>query len=185
MKLTGRPMLTTVLYGLLCGVVFIPAVMALSGVLYWSMALRLSIWLCLTGYLFLLTRWARVTMVSVLFPLMLPLLLVFWGGSTSGFLLFALIILSWVRSGICFNKGIIEALAAEAALSLGGWALLACFTPHSTVTWAMAVWMFFLVQSLYFVFLGDIGEVEQEKVELDPFEQARGQAEQILSTGPQ
>jgi len=49
----------------------------------------------------------------------------------------------------------------------------------------MAIWMFFLVQSLYFVFFREIGEAEQEKVELDPFEQARGQAKKILSTRPQ
>ena len=70
-------------------------------------------------------------------------------------------------------------------MSLGGGVLLACFTPHSTVTWAMAIWMFFLVQSLYFVFFREVGEAEQEKVELDSFEQAKGQAEKILSTGSQ
>ena len=185
MKLTGRPILTTVLYGLLCGVTFIPAVIALNYVLYWSTAFRLTIWLCLAGYLVLLTRWARVTLASVLFPIVLPLLLVFWGGSTPGFLFVSLGVLSWVRSGICFQKGLIKTFTAEVALSLGVGVLLAYFTPHSTVTWAMAVWMFFLVQSLYFIFFREIGEADQEKVELDPFEQARGQAEKILSTETQ
>jgi hypothetical protein len=51
------------------------------------------------------------------------------------------------------------------------------------VTWGLAVWMFFLVQSLYFVFFRDLGEGVEEKVELDPFDLARSQAERILSTG--
>jgi hypothetical protein len=182
MKITGRPTLATVLYGLLCGVSFIPAVLALSQMLYWDIALRLTIWLCLAGYLILLTRWARVTRVSVVIALLLLLVMVFWGGSTPGFLFCALGILSWVRSGICFQKGLIKSFSAEAALSLGGGVLLAYFTPHSTATWAMAIWMFFLVQSLYFVLFREGGEAEQEKVELDPFEQAKRRAEKILST---
>jgi hypothetical protein len=46
----------------------------------------------------------------------------------------------------------------------------------------MAVWMFFLVQSLYFIVAVDAGN-QGEKVELDPFEKARRQAERILSHG--
>ena len=75
-----------------------------------------------------------------------------------------------------------KTLTAEIAISLGGGALVSVFAPHTTVTWAMAVWMFFLVQSLYFVVVRDIGEAEEEQVVRDPFEQARGQAEKILST---
>jgi hypothetical protein len=49
----------------------------------------------------------------------------------------------------------------------------------------MAVWTFFLIQSLDFVVFRDLTETEEEEVELDPFEQARGQVEKILSTGLQ
>lgn len=75
-----------------------------------------------------------------------------------------------------------KTLTAEIAISLGGGGLVSVFAPHTTITWAMAVWMFFLVQSLYFLVVRDIGEVEEEHVSLDAFEQARGQAEKILST---
>lgn len=182
MKITRRPMLMTVIYGLLCGISFIPIVMALSYFLYWPIAFRLTIWLYLAGYLVLLTRWAKVSLFSILFPLLLLVLLVFWGGSSPAYMFLALGILSWVRSGICFQGGLLRTLGAEAALCLGGGALVAYFTPHSMIIWAMAIWMFFLVQSLYFVVFKGIGEAEEEKVGLDPFEQARGQAEKILST---
>ena len=90
MKMTKRPMLATVIYGLLCGVTFIPVVMALSYVLYWPMAFRLTIWLYLAGYLVFLIRWAGVSPLAIPIPLLLLLLLVFWGGSNVGFLFFAL-----------------------------------------------------------------------------------------------
>jgi hypothetical protein len=68
-------------------------------------------------------------------------------------------------------------------VGVGGAALVASFFPHSTVAWALGVWMFFLVQSLYFVLTGDMGDGEEEDVVLDPFEKARRQAEEILSGG--
>jgi hypothetical protein len=152
MKITKRPMFTTIIYGLLCGLSFVPIIIALSYLLYWPAAFRLIIWLYLAGYLAILTRWGRVRLLSIIFPLLGSLL---------------------------------KTLGTEVALCLGGGALVAFFAPHSTITWAMAVWTFFLIQSLYFVVFRDLTETEEEEVELDPFEQARGQVEKILSTGLQ
>jgi hypothetical protein len=47
--------------------------------------------------------------------------------------------------------------------------------------WALGVWMFFLVQALYFVFIEYAGNIEEETAQMDPFEQANRQAETILS----
>lgn len=185
MKISRRPMLTTIIYGLLSGISFIPTVIAISKVIYWTTAFRLVIWLILAGYLLVLIRWGRVKLLSILFPLLLLLLLVFWGDTNTGFLFLALGVLSWIRSGVCFQGGLLKTLVAEVALCLGGGALVAYFAPHSTVTWALAVWMFFLVQSIYFVIFTDIGREEKEEMELDPFNQARIQAERILSARPQ
>ncbi|MHC1728397.1 MAG: hypothetical protein AB9866_20740 [Syntrophobacteraceae bacterium] len=49
--------------------------------------------------------------------------------------------------------------------------------------WALGVWMFFLVQSLYFVLTGNAGDLEEAETVPDPFEKARRQAEEILSAG--
>ena len=185
MKTTRRPMLTTIIYGLLCGVSFIPLVMTMNTFLNWSIAFRLTIWVLLAGYLLILTRWGKVNLISTLFPLLLLLLLVFWGATNSAFLFLALGILSWHRSGVCFQGGLLKSIAAEISLCLGGGALAGFFTPHSTVTWALSIWLFFLVQSLYFVIFRDSAEADEERVELDPFDRARGQAERILSAGPQ
>ena len=106
MKITRRPMFTTIIYGLLAGTSFIPMVMVMSNLIHWTAAFRLAIWLVLAGYLVLLTSWGRVSLFSLLFPLLLLLLLVFWGDTNSAFLFLALGVLSWVRSGICFHGGL-------------------------------------------------------------------------------
>jgi hypothetical protein len=184
MNISKRPMFTTIIYGLLAGTSFIPMVMVMSNLLHWAVSLRLAIWLVLGGYLVILTRWGRVRLLSIIFPLLLLLLLVFWGETNSAFLFLVLGILSWVRSGICFQGGLLKSLVTEVALCLGSAALVVFFTPHSTITWAVAVWMFFLVQSVYFVVFANFGEKEEDRMELDPFHQARSRAERILSTGP-
>ena len=184
MKISKRPMFTTIIYGLLAGTSFIPIVVILGNLVHWTAAFRLAIWLVLAGYLVILTRWGRVSLLSVLFPLLLLLPLVFWGDTHSAFLFLALGVLSWVRSGMCFQGGLFKTLVAEVALCFGGGALVAFFTPYSTITWGLAVWMFFLVQSIYFVVFAD-SEAIEEKVELDPFHQAKRSAERILSVGPQ
>jgi hypothetical protein len=185
MKISRRPMLTTIIYGLLAGMSFIPTVMVMSNLVHWTTAFRLVIWLVLAGYLVILTRWGRVSVLSIMFPLLLLLLLVFWGDTNSAFLFLALGVLSWVRSGICFQGGLLKTVATEAALCLGAGALVVFVTPHSTITWGVVVWMFFLVQSIYFVVFADFGDEPEEQVELDPFHQARARAERILAADPQ
>ena len=184
MNTSRRPMFTTIIYGLLAGTSFIPLVMVMSNLVHWTAAFRLAIWLVLAGYLVILARWGKVSLLSILFPLLLLLLLVFWGVTNSAFLLLALGVLIWVRSGICFQGGLLKSLVTEVALCLGAGALVVFFTPHSILTWGVAVWMFFLVQSVYFVVFADFGEKQEEKVDLDLFHQARTRAERILSAGP-
>ena len=76
MKIPRRPMFTTIVYGLLAGTSFIPIVMAMSSVMEWTAAFRMAMWLVLAGYLAMLTRWGRVNLLSIVFPLLLLLLLV-------------------------------------------------------------------------------------------------------------
>jgi hypothetical protein len=183
MKISRRPMFTTIIYGLLAGISFIPTVMAFSSVMEWTAAFRMAMWLVLAGYLVILTRWGRVNLLSIAFPLILLLFLVFWGDTHSGFLILALGVLAWVRSGVCFQRGLLKPLTAEVFLCCGAGALVAFFTPHSTITWGVAVWLFFLVQSVYFVFFADFAETQEQQAQRDPFHQARTRAERILSSG--
>ena len=76
-----------------------------------------------------------------------------------------------------------KTFGAEIVLCLGGGAVVSYFAPQSMATWALGIWMFFLIQSLYFALFRDIPKHEEE-LEVDAFERARNQAETILSTGP-
>jgi hypothetical protein len=116
----------------------------------------------------------------------LPLLLLFLSAfliePATAFLFTALAILSWIRSGICFKKKpLLKRLGAEGGLFLAGGLLVYGAIPGGTPTWALGVWLFFLIQALYFVlFEYHSGPF---KIEADPFEKAKMAAEKILSGG--
>ena len=93
----------------------------------------------------------------------------------------AIALLGWIRSGICFKKEpMAKRLAAEIALGVGAGLLVSDAVPAVNAVWALAVWLFFLIQTLYFVLVGCGKEVENG-VEVDPFEKAKMAAEAILS----
>lgn len=179
MKITQRPIRTTVFYGLICGFAFIPLSTGLCYIFPWSPAFSIIVWLYLAVYGFLMTRWGSKSPLSILFPLLILLISVFVVSSTSAFLLLSLGIFSWIRSGICFQQPLPRVFGAELLLTLGGAGLVAWFTPYSTFTWALGIWMFFLVQSLYFLIFED--RSIEEKVTVDPFEAALLQAEKVIS----
>jgi len=58
---------------------------------------------------------------------------------------------------------------------------VAVFTPGSAFAWMLSIWMFFWVQSLYFVIFENRAIGPQDQYETDPFEKASRQAEAILS----
>jgi hypothetical protein len=181
MKITQRPIRTTVFFGLICALLFIPLSLGLCNIMSWPMAVNMILWAYLAIYGFLLTRWAKKSAPSILFPLVLLLIIIFVVTSNNAFLLFALVIFSWIRSGICFQKPFSRVLPIELFLTLGGAFLAFWFTPDSLFTRALGVWMFFLVQSLYFVFSAHRNL--KENASSDPFEESMMQAEKILSGG--
>ena len=90
-------------------------------------------------------------------------------------------VISWIRSGICYQRPGVMGLAVELLLCLLGAVLVQVFTPGSAAAWALGVWMFFLVQALYFVFLGPADDQQEESIKTDAFERASRQAEKILT----
>jgi hypothetical protein len=149
----------------------------------WPMALELAIWLNLAIYAVLLCRWSRTRMSAVFFPLALLLGVALWPGTQTGFLLIALGIFSWMRSGICFKSTPLRSLTAELATVLGGGMLVAFWWPNSIVSWALAVWIFFLVQSVYFFIIPIKQHNREISQDIDPFERARREAERVLEGG--
>jgi len=181
MKTIKRPISRTIFFGMICGFTFIPASTVLAPISPWSTTFPIIIWSYVLLYGLLLTRWGEGNWISITFPLLILLVGVIAGDSTTSFLLLSIGILGWIRSGICFQKNGIRMLFAEFFTCGGGGALVAYFSPETPVSWAIGVWMFFLVQSLYFVIIGESSGAEEGGMEEASFERACREAEKILS----
>lgn len=183
MKASRRSTLTTIFFGLGCGICLVPISSGLSYLIEWPQAVYLTLWSCLVLYSFLLTKWGRASLFSTVFPLLLLFVFAFQATSHTAFVLSALVILGWIRSGICFRGSGIKAIGVELMICLGGGALVFYFPPHTPATWALMVWACFLIQSLYFVMLGTSDERQEKENLRDPFEEMRRRAERIIAGG--
>lgn len=177
-----RPIRTTIFWGIVCGLIFVPLVLSMNTVVAWPRAVGLVLWLHVAGYAILLTRWGQKRIFTIAFPLILLALCIFLANSINAFFLLALLIIGWIRSGLCFQNRAGTRLAVEVLLCTIGAVMVTIFRPASLSAWALGIWLFFLVQSLYFVIFEDLDGVDAEFTEVDPFENASRQAEAILST---
>lgn len=181
MAISQYPTRTTILYGLICGFSFIPVNFALNYINTGAHALSLHLFLFVAGYTVLLSRWSRKPVPAGAFPLLLLFLTVFLANSMIAFFLLALVVLSWIRSAICFRNRGGSRLAVELLICIVAGVVITVFSPASASEWALGVWMLFLVQSLYFVIFDNGAKDLEDRYEPDPFEQASRQAEAILS----
>jgi hypothetical protein len=175
-----KPVRTTVFFGLMSAVLVLPASWLLMGPLGWPTAIKLVLWADLALYGILLAMWSGKKAPSILFPLVLLFGAALWPGNHAGFFLMGLGILGWIRSGVCFTSSPIRGVLAEIVTLVGSAVLIALWGPDSTLTWAMAVWLFFLFQSLYFYMVPTAGARERRKHPVDSFESARQKLEGLL-----
>lgn len=180
MKTSSQPMVTTLVFGVLCGLATVLFLSASRWSLFQDDLFEGMIWVYLAIYGWLLTRWSKISFFSILFPLALPLLLLFFKVPLSLFFVFSLFILSWVRSGLCFPGKLLGRFGLELSICFGGAALIRFLSPHSSLSWGLGVWLFFLIQSLYFLSRTRPHNNFEEGPAADPFEKARRKAEEIL-----
>ena len=177
-----RPFRTTLVFGVLCAGATFTMHVATGGFYYRSLSLSLLIWAMTAVYGLLLCRWAGKNPVSLFFPLLALLLPVFALPCRPAFWIMCLTVFGWIRSGVCFPGNLLKTFAAELPLTLGGGALIAVFSPRTPLSWALAVWMFFLIQSLFFAFFQPAETPDAFKIAVDPFESARAEAEKIIAS---
>ncbi len=175
MNATSR---TTIVYGMIGAVMVWPAAGLLSGVLGWATAFKAMLWVCLSGYAMLLVRWSGKHALAPLFPLALLFGAVPWSGGA--FFCMLLGGLAWIRSGICFEHARFRAIIAESITIAGGVGLVAMIGPTTAVTGSLCIWLFFLVQSLYFFIVPSSTTVKESVRPADPFERAYRHARRIL-----
>ena len=179
MKSIAKPIRSTIVWGLISGIVYLVLRVPANSIIFWPVGDQLLLWALLAGYSILLFRWASKPLSGVAWPLILLLVAALLIPSTAVFVWVTLGILGWVRSGICFNRTpVLKRYAVEIGLGLCTGLAVSTAVPAATVSVAIGVWLLFLIQALYFV----IFEYRQDSnsIEVDPFERARMAAEQIL-----
>ena len=83
------------------------------------------------------------------------------------------------RSGLLYRSRFARAVVLEGALLGTGLALAGHLIGASTFSAVLAVWAFYLVQSVFFL-VGGIEARPEDAGELDPFDAAHARAEEIL-----
>jgi hypothetical protein len=175
----NKPIRTTLIFGFLSAVCFIP-LSSIPHYWHWQITYKLSILITLALYSVLLCRWSRTPLVTILFPLLLFLGVALWSHTHFGFLLLTLAVFSWIRSGICFKNVSIRALIAEILTMAGGTVFLLFWWPATSISQPLAIWLFFLVQSLYFYIIPGVAGHDRFSVSSDLFEQACRDMERLL-----
>lgn len=174
------PTRTTIIYGLISAILVWPSAALLALPLGWTTAFKLMLWMSLSGYGFMLAHWNVKPKMAPIFPLALLFGSALWPDNISAFFFMALGVLSWIRSGICFNHTPFRALIAETITIFGGAALVSTLNPHTAVTWSLSIWLFILIQSLYFLIVPLPSSLKENMTARDPFERACRNAQQIL-----
>lgn len=183
MKKLRSPVLTTVMYGLVCGLSLIPLNLALNGMLFGFGADCLTLWVSAAGYGILLCRWSGTGLISICFPLLFLGLTILGVQSRVAYFVLALAVVAWIRSGICFQEAGRIRIWIELLLCAAGGGMVALFSPATTIAWALGIWLFFLLQAIYLVLLNGRLTAPQPGFDrtLDPFERSSRQALDILT----
>jgi hypothetical protein len=175
----SRPVRTTLVFGLAGGLLLFTLGGPPAGIWGWPPAFKVALWAIVAAYALFLARWSHTRLTAILFPLGLLLATALWPGSRAGFLLMGLAVLSWIRSGICFQGPPLRRLAAEIITSAGGAGLAALWEPRSALAWVLALWLFFLAQTLYFYMLPG-ANLSVDSAAQDGYETALKEVEKIL-----
>lgn len=180
MTTSRHPVRETLLAGLAFGVLVTVGLSVLPPVVPSAAAFKSLIWFCLAAHTVQLRRWGDSRLLPALFHLLLLAVAGVFIDRGIDFLIVALLIFSWVRSGVLVSGQPLRKGFAELLFCGGGALLLSLFAPRSAVAWGLAVFLFFQIQCLYF-FIVLPGGLKRETA--DPFESARAEAERLFSAG--
>lgn len=91
----------------------------------------------------------------------------------------AALILAVARSGFLYRSKPARALLLEGALAIGGLLAARILAGPTPLASGLAIWTFFLVQSLFFL-AGGVEHREADETRIDPFERARKRALAVM-----
>ena len=143
-------------------------------------ALNAAIFLCLAAYSAFLARSSGRSLRALFAPLFMLAAVMAAAGSVTGFVVPAAAGLSWIRSGICFPGSLPRRVCAEAITCAAGLALVRLLQPPGPYGLPLSIWMFGLIQALYFVVIDAERSVLPEKQGQDRMAQAHRRADALL-----
>jgi len=143
-------------------------------------AAKAAIFLCLAAYSVFLARSNGRSLRILFAPLFMLSAVLAVAGSVTAFVVPAAAGLSWIRSETCFPGSMTRRLCAEALTCPVGLAVVWLLQPPGPYGWALGIWMFGLIQALYF----NIVDIERtclpEKKGQDKMTQAHRRADALL-----
>ena len=143
-------------------------------------ALNAAIFLCLAAYSAFLARSSGRSLRALIAPLFMLAAVLAVAGSVTGFVVPAAAGLSWIRSGICFQESMPRRVCAEAVTCAAGLALVWLLQPPGPYGWALSIWMFGLIQALYFVLVDAERSGPPEPKVRERIEKAHHRADALL-----
>ena len=92
------------------------------------------------------------------------------------------LVLGLARSGLAYPGSFVRSAIVELLLQVGGLSVAATLIGSSTLSVVLAIWGFFLVQSVFFLLSATRSSAPRGEV--DPFDEARDRAIAILDDAP-
>jgi hypothetical protein len=143
-------------------------------------ALNAAIFLCLAAYSAFLARSSGRSLRALFAPLFMLAAVMAAAGSVTGFVVPAAAGLSWIRSGICFPGSLPRRVCAEAITCAAGLALVRLLQPPGPYGLPLSIWMFGLIQALYFVVVDAESSGQTEPPIREKIEEAHCRADVLL-----
>ena len=170
MNLKISPVTTSVIFAAAAGVLVATVTILPLRSIPRTTALSTAIFLCLAAYSAFLAQSSGRSLRALFAPLFMLAAVSAAADSVTGFVVPAAAGLSWIRSGICFPGSLLRRVCAEAITCAAGLALARLLQPPGPYGWALSIWMFALIQALYFVVVDaeSCGQTEppiREKIE--------------------
>jgi hypothetical protein len=97
-------------------------------------------------------------------------------------ILAAALLLGLCRSGLLYRTRFARAVVLEGVLLCAGLGIAGHLLTSSTFSAVLAVWAFFLVQSVFFL-VGGVEARREEARDVDPFDAARARAVELMEQG--
>lgn len=173
-----RPVRTTIILGGMGALVWFLANWAIGGYWAWPLMAFGIIWLMTASYAMVLVRWSARGLLESVFPLLVLGCIGVMMPRSGMALGLVLIVLSWIRSGVCFPRSPLQSLFRELILCGGGGLVVALWGPSTPIAWVLSIWLFSLVQSLFFVLFEPATRSSASLP--DPFDLARHRIENLL-----